>query len=244
MQPTYSDDDVAALYEILNPWGPGDDFYLGLVMAADSVLDIGCGVGGLLRRAREQGHGGRLCGLDPDVAALNRARRRADVDWVEGVAAGLTASGEFELAVMTGNAFQELREDADLTASLAAIRRALADGGRFAFETRNPGAREWERWRPENGFDAVDHAGRELRVWHDVEAVGAGRVTFTETTGTRDGTPLRVDRGTLRFVDAGTLDGLLRDAGFVVEERYGWWDRRSFAPDSRLIITVARAVDE
>lgn len=244
MQPTYSDDDVAALYEVLNSWGPGDDFYLGLVMAAGSVLDIGCGPGGLLRRAREEGHRGRLCGVDPDVAALNRARRLTDVEWVEGRAAELSAQGEFDLAVMAGNAFQELREDSDLTASLAAIRRALTDGGRFAFDTRNPGVREWERWRPENGFDVVDHAGRELRVWHHVEAVGDGRVTFTETTGTRDGTARRVDRGTLRFVDTETLDGLLAAAGFVVEERFGWWDRRPFAADSRSIVTVARAVDE
>ncbi|MBB5786438.1 class I SAM-dependent methyltransferase [Jiangella mangrovi] len=239
----YSDDDVAALYEVLNPWGPGDDFYLGLVMAAGAVLDVGCGPGGLLRRAREEGHHGRLCGLDPDVAALDRARRRADVEWVEGRAADLSAKEEFELAVMTGNAFQELREDADLTASLAAVRRALASGGRFAFDTRNPEVREWEQWRPENGFDVVDHAGRELRVWHDVEAVADGRVTFTETTGTRDGTALRVDRGTLRFLDVATLDALLAEAGFVLEDRYGWWDRRPFAADSRSIVTVARAVD-
>ncbi len=239
----YTDDDVAALYEVLNPWGPGDDFYLERVMAAGSVLDVGCGPGGLLRRARAEGHAGRLCGLDPDPAALARARRRTDVEWVEGKVAGLTATGEFELAVMAGNAFQELRSDDDLTASLAAIRRALRSGGRFAFETRNPGACEWESWRPENGMDTVDDAGRELRVWHHVEAVEDGLVTLTETTGTRDGTALRVDRATLRFVDAATLDALLAAAGFVVEERYGWWDRRPFAPDSRLIITVARADD-
>lgn len=239
----YTDEDVAALYEVLNPWGPGDDFYLARVMAAGSVLDVGCGPGGLLRRARDEGHTGRLCGLDPDPAALARARARTDVEWVEGRAADLAATGEFELAVMAGNAFQELRGDDDLTASLAAIRRALAGGGRFAFETRNPGAREWETWRPENAMDVVDHAGRELRVWHHVEAVDDGLVTLTETTGTRDGTPLRVDRATLRFTDAATLDTLLAATGFMVEERYGWWDRRPFAPDSRLIVTVARAVD-
>jgi SAM-dependent methyltransferase len=240
----YSDDDVAGLYEVLNPWGPADDFHLGLVMAAGSVLDVGCGPGGLLHRARDAGHTGRLCGLDPDVAALDRARRRTDIEWVEGRAAELSAAGEFDLAVMAGNAFQELREDAELAASLATIRRALTAGGRFAFDTRNPGVREWERWRPENGMDVVDHRGRELRVWHDVEAVVDGRVTFTETTGTRDGTSLRVDRGTLRFTDAETLDALLAAAGFAVEDRYGWWDRRPFAADSRSIVTVARAVDE
>ena len=41
-------------------------------MAAPSVLDVGCGTGRLLHRAREAGHAGRLCGVDPDVAALER----------------------------------------------------------------------------------------------------------------------------------------------------------------------------
>ena len=47
----------------------------------------------------------------------------------------------FDLAVMTGLAFQVLVDDDELRSSLTATGRALADGGRFAFETRNPRAR-------------------------------------------------------------------------------------------------------
>jgi 2-polyprenyl-3-methyl-5-hydroxy-6-metoxy-1,4-benzoquinol methylase len=46
----YSDEEAAALYDLVNPWGPSDDFYLALVMDAKSVLDIGCGTGSLLHR--------------------------------------------------------------------------------------------------------------------------------------------------------------------------------------------------
>ncbi|MEE2044360.1 class I SAM-dependent methyltransferase, partial [Nocardiopsis tropica] len=102
----YSDADAAALYDVLNPWDPSDDFYLSHVMASASVLDVGCGTGTLLHRARENGHGGRLCGLDPDPAALGRARVRDDVAWVGGRAEDMTWDREFELAVMAGNAFQ------------------------------------------------------------------------------------------------------------------------------------------
>ena len=62
----YSDEDAAALYDKLNPWGPSDDFFLEFVMRADSVLDVGCGTGVLLQRALETGHPGRLCGITSD----------------------------------------------------------------------------------------------------------------------------------------------------------------------------------
>jgi SAM-dependent methyltransferase len=134
----YSDDEAAALYGVLNPWGPSDDFYLALVIEATSVLDVGCGTGALLHRARQAGHAGRLCGLDPDPASLGVARRRTDIEWVAGTAASMAFDSEFDLAVMTGHAFQVLVGNDEVRASLTAIRHALAGGGRFAFETRNP----------------------------------------------------------------------------------------------------------
>jgi hypothetical protein len=45
---------------------------------------------------------------------------------------------EFDLAVMMSHAFQFLVTDDELRASPAAISRALADGGLFVFEMRNP----------------------------------------------------------------------------------------------------------
>lgn len=238
----YSDDDAAALYDVLNPWAPSDDFYLSHVMAADAVLDVGCGTGMMLHRARREGHTGRLCGVDPDTASLRRARTRKDVEWIEGRADGMAFDGEFDLAFMASNAFQVLVTDAELRESLAAIRAALREGGGFVFGTRNPSDRGWERWRPENAAEVVDHHGRELRVEHRVEEVADGRVTFTETTATRGGEALRVDRSTLRFLDATQIDALLAETGFTTVERYGDWGRGPLTDTSRNIVTVARTV--
>ena len=237
----YSDADAAALYDRLNPWGPSDDFYLSYVMAAPSVLDVGCGTGMLLRRARESGHTGRLCGVDPDLAALERARRRASIEWVLGTAAEMTWDREFDLAVMASNASQVFVTDQEVGSSLAATRAALAGGGRLVFGTRNPLVRAWEGWNPSNPIDVVDNAGRELRISYQVEPVASDVVSLTETTATRAGEPLRVDRTRLRFLDADGVDRVLGAAGFEVEARYGDWSRGPFSGTSENIVTVARA---
>jgi SAM-dependent methyltransferase len=235
---------VAALYDVLNPWdpkrSPGDRFYHELVMAADSVLDVGCGTGAMLAYAREQGHRGRLAGIDPDRASLERARHRtADVEWAQGTAAEAKWEGEFDLAIMTGHAFQCLIAGHDLRASLATIRAALREGGHFVFETRHPQARAWEGWNPSDVVEVTDPAGRAVRVWHEAESVAADVVTFTETTACLDGTVLRVDRASLRFLDAGTLGAFLADAGFEVDVQYGDWHRAPITGTSQEIITIA-----
>jgi SAM-dependent methyltransferase len=237
----YSDDEAAALYDVLNPWGPSDDFYLDLVLRARSVIDLGCGTGQLLHRAREEGHSGRLCGVDPDRAMLEIARERADVEWVESKAAEIGFEHEFELALMTGHAFQALATDDDVRSSLDAIRRALIPGGHFAFETHNPLRRAWEDWDGAE-LESVDQRGRELLVWYEIQSVVGDLVTLTETTGTRGRKPLRVDSGNLRFLSVEALDGFLAESGWVVEERFGNWQREPFRADSDEIVTVARSV--
>jgi SAM-dependent methyltransferase len=242
----YSDAEVAALYDVMNPWDgrryASDAFYGDLVMAAGTVLDVGCGTGSMLHQARDLGHAGRLVGIDPDAAMLDRARRRTDIEWVLGTAADAAWDAEFDLATMVGHAFQCLIGDDELAASLAAIRAALAGGGQFAFETRHPAARAWESWNPGNAAEFEDPACRRLHVAHRVESVLDGVVTLTETTSDVDGTPLRVDRASLRFLDVPALGGFLADAGFAIEAQYGDWRRGPITDGSTEIITTARRV--
>lgn len=239
----FSDDDVAALYDLMNPWDPasGGDaaFYTEMVMAASSVLDVGCGTGLMLHSAREHGHTGRLAGLDPDPFSLARARRRDDIEWLEATAADAPWLAEFEFATMVGHAFQCLITDEDVRASLRGVRRALRDGGQFAFETRHPQARAWEAWNPTNPSGFADSSGRMLRVWHEVESVAGGVVTLTETTAEADGQIVRVDRAELRFMDVATLNDFLAETGFEVTAQYGNWDRGPLDAASREIITIA-----
>ncbi|MET8133655.1 MULTISPECIES: class I SAM-dependent methyltransferase [unclassified Streptomyces] len=237
---SFSDVSLAALYDALNPWGPSDDFYLDLVMSARSVLDVGCGTGRLLARAREAGHEGRLCGLDPAAAMLVQGRRQADVEWVLGDLGSVRWEREFDLVVMTGHAFQVLVGDEEVRSALAAVRQALGDGGRFVFETRNPAVRAWETWRPERAREVSDEHGDAVRVRHEVETPVLGdRVTFSETFEHARWERPRVSRSTLRFLGADALGEFLGEAGLVVREQYGDWGREPLSPTAPEIITVA-----
>lgn len=240
MADAFEDADLAGYYDLINEFGEGDRFYLELVPAADAVLDVGCGTGTLLKAARAGGHPGRLVGLDPAEGMLLQARREPDVEWIRGDLGAVAFDGGFDLVVMTGHAFQVFLTDDEVRTQFTAIRRALDLGGRFAFETRNPGARAWERWTPENGTDIVGHDGERVRVEHFVESVADGLVTMTETFSCPDWPEPRVDRGTLRFTDADHLDLLPAGTGFEVAERYGSWDRAPLTGGSREIITIAR----
>jgi len=198
----FADAELAALYDTLHPWESRGDFpfYLPLVMAADAVLDVGCGTGALLRRAREQAHPGRLCGLDPAPGMLAQARKRSDIEWILGDLTTVAWDREFDLIVMTGHAFQVLVTDSELLGSLRAIRSALTTTGRFAFETRNPPVRAWSRWTPALTMETTDAAGNAVRIWHDVETpVDGDLVSFTTTFASAG--RQQESRSTLRFLD-------------------------------------------
>ena len=236
----FSEPRLTELYDAFCAGREDFDFYLPLVMSAKSVLDVGCGTGELLRLARESGHTGRLCGLDPAEAMLEQARKRRHIDWVHGDLASVDWRREFDLVVMTGHAFQVFVEDDQLQRSLAAIRSALTDNGLFVFETRNPPARGWEAWTPDNAVEIM-HGGSVVRMAHQVESPVVGNVvSFTCTFSCPSWERPLVSRSTLRFLDADSLSHFLTGAGLIIVEQFGDWDRQPLTDTSPEIITVAR----
>jgi SAM-dependent methyltransferase len=239
----YTDARLARLYDrLFPPARAAVDFYLPLIMGSRSVLDVGCGTGALLAGARAAGHPGRLCGVDPAAGMLAQARARTDIEWICRGAAELNFAREFDLAIMTGHAFQVLIGDEELRAALAAVRAALEDDGRFVFETRNPAARAWEHWTAERFLEVDDGQGGTLRVTFEIEAPFDGRtVTFRQTYDSPAWQAARVSRSVLRFLDAPGVARFLAAAGFVLEQQFGDFDRQPLTPASPEIVTIARA---
>lgn len=241
----YADPWLVRLYDAECPWHPQDDFYQALDLRAGSVLDVGCGTGTRLVRARERGHTGELVGVDPAAGMLGVARAKSDrVEWIGGAAQTLDLGRRFDLITMTGHAFQVLLDDTSTLAALTAFHHHLNPGGLLAFETRNPAVRAWDGWVADHTGSRIEAPdGEPFEVWVDEPTeVPPDLVSFTASTRSLRSAELRTSRSTLRFVDPQHLRELLARAGFEVEGWFGDWDRSPVGPASPEVIVLARPV--
>lgn len=242
VDPAYADVAQATLYDAECPWHPQDDFYLALDLAAASVLDVGCGTGTRLVRAREVGHRGRLVGVDPGKGMLAVARAKTDrVEWVYGDAQSFDLDAGFGLITMTGHAFQVLLDDAAVSAALANFHRHLAPDGLLAFETRNPSARAWESWVASSSRSEIEGPdGTPYEVWVDNSVVQGNLVTFDAARRSVRTGDVLTSTSTLRFIGPDPLRDMLAAAGFAIEGWYGDWDRSPVTAASPELIVLAR----
>jgi len=239
----FTDPRLVAVYERVNSYAADTQphFYsqLAAELGATSIVDLGCGTGLITRELARQGY--QLIGVDPAPAMVDVARRSPygdRVHWVDGDASQL-GTPDADLATMTGHVAQFFLTDEKWHATLTALGAALRPGGSLAFESRNPGGREWEGWTPEARRSVDDPAAGRVEMWSEVHDARDGIVSYTihyafVASGEEVVSPIK-----LRFRSEEELTESLRDAGFTVERVYGDWDRRPAGPTSRELIVVA-----
>ena len=246
MSDHYNQPELADLYDDENVWDASSDFYLDLArrLGAKTLLDIGCGTG-TVTRGIVAATGCSAVGADPAAPMLDVARRNTKgeaVEWIEADARRMRLGRTFDLIIMTGHAFQGLATEADQAALLATFAAHLNPDGRFAFDTRNPAAREWLEWAPALSRRVVDtKAFGAVEMWDEPEMDEATQI-LDITSHYRflsSGKHLRSDFR-LRFSTQEELTSAFHRAGLTAESWFGDWDRKSFAADDREIIVVGR----
>ena len=80
------------------------------------------------------------------------------------------------LAIMSGHVAQFILTDADWLEALAGVKEALRPGGYLAFESRDPRAREWNRWTGRKRIIPDSPYGR-IKSWTEVTNV-EGEVVY------------------------------------------------------------------
>ncbi len=227
----FDDPRLVAIYESVNEYdlGTQPDFCreLATEIHATTIVDVGCGTGLITRELARLGY--HMIGVEPSPAMLEIARRRPfgdQVRWLNGDAA-LVGNVGADLAIMTGHVAQFFLTDADWHANLVALHQALRPGGLLTFESRNPDAREWERWT-RDAVRSVDdpEAGRidtkTVFLGLDDDIVRFKNDYFFAATG-----ELVVSLAELRFRTQAQLTRSLNATGFTVEHVYGDWGRRA-----------------
>lgn len=239
----FKDAFLASVYDAWYPSQEREDyaFYLRYALAAGRVLDIGCGTGTFLTSVRSQGYNGELTGIDPNPGVMELARRYDGIDWVQGRIEDQSWSEQFDLAVMTGHAFQTILGRTNLKRFLRSVANALQPGGVFAFESRNPQAREWDVWRNRSPITIRMLDNSEVIVTTKLTSDFDGEtVSFVHTFfGGFSGSPL-LSESTLQFFTVPVLREELQQAGFVIEGLYGDFSGAEFQPTSPEVIVIAR----
>lgn len=238
----YIDPELVQFYDLENEGGDDVDFIMGFVGDAKSVLDLGCGTGALTAMLAD---GRAVTGADPAPAMLDVARKRCGgdrVEWVEGDARSLRLGKSFDLVILTGHAFQVFLTADDQRAVLDTIAAHLASDGRFIFDSRNPLAREWQEWGPDDSRRTVAHPTfGAVDAWNDaVQDAVTGIVTYdTFYRVPADGRQFHA-QSRIAFPAQQALAEMIAAAGLVVDRWLGSWQGAPYAPDTGEIIPIGR----
>lgn len=241
----FGDPRLVALYDEDNPAGEDHDFFRPLAdeIGARRVADLGCGTGLLTVTLAAPGR--NVVGIDPSEAMLAYARSRPGGDavtWIRGDS-GAIAETDADLVIMSGNVAQHILGDA-WPLTLRRVRDALRSGGILAFETRNPAARDWERWTEPLTRETRPTEWGPLTEWLDVTRVDNGNVTFDAHNVFESPQEHLVLPVTLAFRDADQLQRELLGAGLVPCTLAGGWRGEPAHATSRVLVVTARRDDE
>jgi SAM-dependent methyltransferase len=193
--------------------------------------------------------GFRVTGLDNSEGMLGQARGKSreaglEVGWVAADMRDFDLDRAFSLIILPGNALCHLLGLSGFEACMAQVRKHLAPDGRFAIDVFVPKVellinRPGERW-PFWEYDDPDGRGRitvtESYVYEPDTQIK--QVTFHYTV---PGATEEIDgRLNLRMYFPQELDALLTYNGFVLEGKYGSYDRSAFDARSEKQLVVCR----
>ncbi len=222
-------------------------FYRSLALDRPGrVLEVGAGSGRVtveLARLAEQ-----VVALEPAAALREAAARRlGEAGLAERVVLRdqdvreLDEPGAYALAVAPFHVLMHLPALADQDAALAAVRRALAPGGAFAFDVASPRFGVMDVLRREAEWR--DAAGRDAELFvvqhhHPAEQL-LESLYLLDRTGP-DGTVRRERRRLLqRYFHRYELERAVRTAGFATVRMFGDFDRRPIGEDASRYVVLA-----
>lgn len=237
----YSESELVALYDRLNPLGADSDYFIAACEPIpQAILDLGCGTGLLTKALALRGH--HVTGIDPAAAMLEIARQPAlpNARWICADARQLDLGHRFDRVVASGHVFQVFLDAADRLAFLRTASRHLKPEGRLIFDSRNPAAAAWLSWTPEKSRRRIDHEEHgPIGIWHEVTRVEGERVAYVSSYHFEKGDRTYTNEGELAFPSYQAIHAQLAQAGLRLLAVAGDWTGSLFTTASPEIIVTA-----
>jgi SAM-dependent methyltransferase len=244
MQPNYkefSDPRLVAVYD-RHALGADSEFFCNLAddISARTIIDLGCGTGLLTCELAKRGH--TMIGIEPSETMLAVARGKPNADrisWIQGSfeqMAGLTA----DMVLMTRHVAQFFLDDTEWKAMLAAVHRALNQGGHIVFDIRRLSDPPFRDWPTDDARRKIEGTPTgPVEWWFKLLGVQNKRVSYElHYLFARSGEEV-VSVNELIFRSQDEIIRALSDAGFTVKDVYGDWDGSQANPTSPEMIFVA-----
>jgi ubiquinone/menaquinone biosynthesis C-methylase UbiE len=217
----FAEPKLAEIYDLLDSQDRPDLApYLAMTdeFHAHSVIDLGCGTGILACHLASLGK--EVVGIDPAVASLDVAKRKAYADqvrWINGTAAQLKGL-HTDLITMTGNVAQVFVTDEEWMTTLRACRAALRPDGRLVFEVRDPTREAWKGWNREQSYQKIEAPGiGTVASWVELLNVQLPLVSFRYTFLFQKDGSMMTSESTLRFRTRAEIAETLSRAQLTVE---------------------------
>jgi SAM-dependent methyltransferase len=214
---------------------PAADFLAGLA-GAGPALELAIGTGRVALPLAARGVAVEGIEASPEMVAQLRAKPGGDgVPVVVGDMADVAVAGPFRVAYLVFNTLFNLVDPARQAACFRNVARVLEPGGAFVIEAFVPDPADFDR-DEQVQMRAVTEDSVTLRV-HQYDRAAQ---TFVRQTIVFDGAGVHLKPFAMHYKWPEQIDGIARDAGFRLAERYADWHRRPFGPDSTDHISVYR----
>ena len=181
------------------------------------VLELGVGTGRIAVPLAAAGL--EVVGVDLSTGMLEVARESAElagvsIDLRHGDMRDPPVEGEFPLVIAPFRSLLHLETDADRRAVLRAVQRHLAPKGHFVFDVFAPSPEDIEETQGK-------WLEREPGIWERADWFESTRTLILHVRGEAGEAEM-----SLAWLDVREWKALLREEGFVVENVYGWFDRK------------------